>query len=134
MVPGYIIAQFIGAFLGAVIVYVAYLAHWAPTEDPAFKLGVFCTGPGIRNTPANVITEIIGTAVLVFGVLAIVATFSEAAVPSEQLSIAFSSTLSHGRRARVEHRPVPGWADGLRDQPGSRPWPAHRPRDPADRR
>jgi glycerol uptake facilitator protein len=94
LVPGYIIAQFIGAILGAVIVYLAYLAHWAPTEDPAFKLGVFCTGPGIRNTPANVTTEIIGTAVLVFGVLAIVANFGEGAVADEQLRTAFATTLS----------------------------------------
>ena len=71
-VPGYIIAQFLGAFVGAVIVWLAYLAHWAPTEDPGLKLGVFCTAPGIYNTTANIITEVIGTFVLVFGVLGIV--------------------------------------------------------------
>jgi glycerol uptake facilitator protein len=70
---GYIIAQFLGAFVGAVIVWLAYLAHWAPTEDAGLKLGVFCTAPGIYNTPANIITEIIGTFVLVFGVSGIVA-------------------------------------------------------------
>jgi glycerol uptake facilitator protein len=94
LVPGYIIAQFVGAILGAVIVYLSYLAHWRPTEDPALKLGVFCTGPAVRNTPANVITEVIGTAVLVFGVLAIVANFSEGAVADEQLRTAFATTLS----------------------------------------
>src|ERR671912_2112601 len=71
LVPGYIIAQFIGAFIGAVIVWLAYLAHWGETEDEGLKLGVFCTAPAIYNTPANVITEIIGTFVLVFGVLGI---------------------------------------------------------------
>jgi glycerol uptake facilitator protein len=73
LVPGYIIAQFIGAFIGAVIVWLAYLAHWAETEDEGLKLGVFCTAPAIYNTPANVITEIIGTFVLVFGVSGIIA-------------------------------------------------------------
>jgi glycerol uptake facilitator protein len=73
VVPGYIIAQFLGAFVGAVIVWLAYLAHWGETEDQGLKLGVFCTAPAIYNTPANVITEIIGTFVLVFGVLGIVA-------------------------------------------------------------
>jgi glycerol uptake facilitator protein len=73
LVPGYIIAQFIGAFIGAVIVWLAYLAHWEETEDEGLKLGVFCTAPAIYNTPANVITEIIGTFVLVFGVSGIIA-------------------------------------------------------------
>jgi glycerol uptake facilitator protein len=67
----YIIAQFVGAFVGAVIVWLAYLPHWAETEDEGLKLGVFCTAPAIYNTPANLITEIIGTFVLVFGVLGI---------------------------------------------------------------
>jgi glycerol uptake facilitator protein len=70
---GYIIAQFLGAFVGAVIVWLAYLAHWGETEDAGLKLGVFCTAPAIYNTPANVITEIIGTFVLVFGVSGIIA-------------------------------------------------------------
>jgi glycerol uptake facilitator protein len=73
LVPGYIIAQFLGAFVGAVIVWLAYLPHWQETEDEGLKLGVFCTAPAIYNTPANVITEIIGTFVLVFGVSGIVA-------------------------------------------------------------
>jgi glycerol uptake facilitator protein len=73
MVPGYIIAQFLGAFVGAVIVYLAYLPHWAETADPGLKLGVFSTAPAIYNTPANIITEVIGTFVLVFGVFGIIA-------------------------------------------------------------
>jgi glycerol uptake facilitator protein len=72
-VPQYLGGQFIGAFLGGVVVYLAYWAHWAETDDPGLKLAVFSTGPAIRNTVANLITEIIGTAVLVFGVLAIFA-------------------------------------------------------------
>jgi glycerol uptake facilitator protein len=70
-VPGYIIAQFLGAFTGAVLVWLAYLPHWSETADPGLKLGVFCTAPAIYNTVANVICEIIGTAMLVFGVLGI---------------------------------------------------------------
>jgi glycerol uptake facilitator protein len=73
VVPGYIIAQFLGAFVGAVIVWLAYLPHWAETADPGLKLGVFSTAPAIYNTPANLITEIIGTFVLVFGVFGIFA-------------------------------------------------------------
>jgi glycerol uptake facilitator protein len=70
---GFIIAEFLGAFVGAVIVWLAYLPHWGETEDQGLKLGVFCTAPAIYNTPANLITEIIGTFVLVFGVLGLVA-------------------------------------------------------------
>jgi glycerol uptake facilitator len=73
VVPGYIIAQFLGAFVGGVIVWLAYLPHWPETEDAGLKLGVFCTAPAIYNTPANLITEIIGTFILVFGVFGIFA-------------------------------------------------------------
>lgn len=71
LVPGYLLAQFAGAFVGATVVWLAYLAHWEATEDKGAKLGVFCTAPAIRRTGPNLITEIIGTAVLVFGVLTI---------------------------------------------------------------
>ena len=71
LVPGYIITQFLGAFVGGVIVWLAYLPHWGPTEDPGLKLGVFCTAPAYRNTTANIITEVVGTFILVFGVLGI---------------------------------------------------------------
>jgi len=70
-VPGYVIAQFLGAIVGGIIVWLAYLPHWRPTEDPGLKLGVFCTAPAYRATGPNLITEIIGTAVLLFGVLGI---------------------------------------------------------------
>ena len=70
-VPGYVIAQTFGAFLGGVIVWLAYLPHWSDTEDKGLKLAVFCTGPAIRNSGANVLCEIIGTFMLVLGVLTI---------------------------------------------------------------
>jgi len=72
-VPKYIAGEFSGAFIGAILVYLGYLNHWAPTEDPGLKLAVFSTAPAIRNTVANIITEVIGTFMLVFGVLAIFA-------------------------------------------------------------
>jgi glycerol uptake facilitator protein len=78
-VPEYLGGQFVGAFIGAVLVYLAYSNHWKPTEDPGLKLAVFCTAPAIRNTVANVVTEIIGTFILVFGVLAIFADEATAA-------------------------------------------------------
>ena len=72
-VPGYIIAQLLGAFVGAVLVWLVYLPHWEPTEDPELKLATFCTIPAIRNFAANFVTEVIATAMLVFGVIGIVA-------------------------------------------------------------
>ncbi len=72
-VPAFIIAQVIGAFLGGVIVFLAYYRHWAPTTDAGLKLAVFSTGPAIRDSVWNSITEIIGTMVLVLGVAAIFA-------------------------------------------------------------
>ncbi|NLM12895.1 MAG: aquaporin family protein, partial [Epulopiscium sp.] len=48
-VPMYIIAQMIGAIIGAVLVWIHYLPHWAETEDQGTKLGVFCTGPAVRS-------------------------------------------------------------------------------------
>jgi glycerol uptake facilitator protein len=67
----FIIAQMIGAILGATLVWLAYLPHWAITEDRATKLGIFATAPAIRNTTSNIITEVIGTMVLIIGVISI---------------------------------------------------------------
>ncbi len=71
LVPWYLGGQFLGAFIGAVVVWLHYMPHWAETEDPGLKLAVFSTGPAIRHTTSNLISEIIGTFMLVFGVLAI---------------------------------------------------------------
>ncbi|HRI19470.1 MAG TPA: MIP/aquaporin family protein [Panacibacter sp.] len=70
-VPLYIAAQFIGAMLGAFIVWLAYRQHFDDTEDPDIQLGVFCTAPAKRNSPYNFITEFIGTFVFMFAVLSI---------------------------------------------------------------
>ena len=70
-VPLYVAAQLAGGYLGAALVWLAYLPHWRETADAGVKLGVFCTAPAIRRPGANLLTEIIGTFVLVLGVLAI---------------------------------------------------------------
>ncbi len=74
-VPAYMVAQVAGAFAGGVIVWLAYLPHWKETPDGDTKRAVFCTAPAIRNYPSNVVCEIIGTFVLVFGVLAMKGAF-----------------------------------------------------------
>lgn len=71
LVPAYVGAQIAGAFIGAVLVWLAYLPHWKATEAPGDKLAVFSTGPAIRHSISNLICEIIGTAVLVLGVLSV---------------------------------------------------------------
>lgn len=70
LVAGYIAAQMAGAILGAVLVYLAYLAHWELTTDGGAKLACFSTGPAIRKTAPAFITEFIATGALVFCVLA----------------------------------------------------------------
>lgn len=66
-VPSYIAAQMIGAILGAAIIYLQYLPHWRATEDPGTKLGVFATGPAIPHSFSNLLSEMIGTFVLLLG-------------------------------------------------------------------
>lgn len=70
-VPGYIIAQLLGAFIGATLVWLHYYPHWKATDDQGAKLAVFSTGPAIQHTPANLFSEIFGTFMLVLGILAI---------------------------------------------------------------
>jgi glycerol uptake facilitator len=67
----YFLAQVMGAFAGAILVWLHFFAHWKETEDPSLKLACFCTSPAIRNFAANLGSEIIGTFVLVFVVGAI---------------------------------------------------------------
>lgn len=65
----YILAQFAGAIVGAIIVWVAYKQHFDETTDKDLQLAVFCTAPAIRNPAYNIITEIIGAFILVFGAM-----------------------------------------------------------------
>jgi glycerol uptake facilitator protein len=75
----YIVAQIMGAFVGAILVWLHFLPHWGITEDARLKLACFCTMPAIRNFAANLLSEIIETLVLVFIVGAI---FSKAVAGS----------------------------------------------------
>lgn len=68
LVPTYLAGEMIGAFIGAVLVWVVYKDHFNATDDEAGKLACFSTGPAIRNIPMNVISEIIGTFVLIFAI------------------------------------------------------------------
>jgi glycerol uptake facilitator protein len=70
-VPIYWAGQFLGAFIGAIIVWLAYLPHWEGTSDADLKLLVFSTEPAVRNLGLNLLTEIIGTAMLLIGVLSL---------------------------------------------------------------
>lgn len=62
----YIVAQMLGAALGALLVWLVYKDHFDATDDPATKLGVFCTAPAIKNYPVNFLGELVGTFALVF--------------------------------------------------------------------
>jgi glycerol uptake facilitator protein len=68
-VVGYILAQFAGAFAGAILVWLHFLPHWSLTDNQAKKLAVFCTAPAVRSSPANFISEVLATMVLILGLL-----------------------------------------------------------------
>ena len=81
-VPFYMAAQVSGAFLGAVSVWIFYIPHWSKTRDPVAKLSCFSTVPAIRSYLNNLISEIIGTAVLIFSLFFIgTTTFTEGLNP-----------------------------------------------------
>lgn len=69
LVPSYVIAQFIGAAVGTTLVWLMYKPHYDATEDKGDKLATFCTAPAIRHYPTNFLSEVLGTFVLVYGVL-----------------------------------------------------------------
>lgn len=94
LVPGYIGAQLVGAFFGACLVYLAYLSHWKITEDPDAKLSVFSTIPAVRNPVANLTTEIIGTAMLLLGILGIGANSGAVSAGQADLANLFTNGLA----------------------------------------
>jgi glycerol uptake facilitator len=81
----FVVAQTLGAIVGATLVWIHYLPHWRETTEPTAKLAVFSTAPAIRNAPANLISEVIGTFVLVFVVAAIFSKRVTAAGPAAGL-------------------------------------------------
>ncbi len=71
IVPGYMLAQLLGAMFGAVLTWIQYLPHWRKTEDQGTKLGVFCTSGAIDQKSSNLVSEMLGTMVLIFGLMMI---------------------------------------------------------------
>ena len=69
VVPAYIAAQVLGAMAGQLFVYIAYRPHYTATENTDLKMATFCTSPAIRSPFNNLFTEIIGTFILILGVL-----------------------------------------------------------------
>lgn len=94
VVPLYLGGQMIGAIAGAILVWLAYLPHWAETAAAEDKLAVFATGPAIRSPASNFVCEAIGTFVLVFGVLAIAANAGEMVTEDVDLSAVFSTAIN----------------------------------------
>lgn len=96
-VPMYIVAQMIGGFLGGVATWLTYLPHWKETEDQTLKLAVFSTIPAIRNYGMNLLTEILATFILVFGILFITANEFAPGVAAYIIGFyIFAIGLSHG--------------------------------------
>ena len=92
LVPGYIIAQFAGAIVGACLVYALFKDQFDATDDPGTKLGVFSTGPSVPNMPLNILSEAVGTFVLVFAIKGIPAT----AAPGVEKFMVFGIIVSIG--------------------------------------
>jgi glycerol uptake facilitator protein len=90
-VPGYILAQTIGGFLGGVLVWLTYLPHWALTEDKGLKLAAFSTGPAVRRPVANVVSEAVATGALVLGLLSVLT--PKNLVPNTGFDTAFAPLL-----------------------------------------
>ncbi len=85
LVPEYIAGEMIGAMLGAFLVWVSYKDHFKSTDDEGGKLACFCTGPAIRNSFSNMLSEIIGTFVLIFVIFYIAGPSIEIAADSGAL-------------------------------------------------
>jgi glycerol uptake facilitator protein len=126
LVPGYIVAQVAGGAVGACLVYLHYLPHWAKTDDAGLKLAVFSTAPAERHTVGNFISEFIGTFVLLFGLSALGANkFAEGLNPLAVGALILAIGLSLGGTTgyainpardlgpRIAHAllPIPGKGD-----------------------
>jgi glycerol uptake facilitator protein len=94
-IPIYLTAQMLGGFLAGILVWLHFFPHWQETDDAGAKLGVFCTAPAIRHVPSNLGGEVLGTALLVFGILAIGANAGELSLSGGiDLQGAFKTALS----------------------------------------
>lgn len=92
-IVGYIIAQMLGGLFGAVLVYFFYKPHFDVEENKDAKLGVFCTSPAIRNYKYNFISEVIGTFVLIFGILMVAGAKIAGPLPVALLVMAIGMAL-----------------------------------------
>jgi glycerol uptake facilitator protein len=108
-----IAAQLVGAFIGAVLCWLAYKQHFDEEPDAATKLGVFSTGPAIRSYGWNLVTEIIGTFVLVFVIFA----FADYGDVRSAFPEASARSPPSRRPPRGRHRRLARWPDRLRHQP-----------------
>ena len=88
-VPGYIASQMIGAMIGQTLVFLTYYAHWGQTDDEGGKLACHCTAPAIRKFGPAFITEFIGTATLLFVILAL----GKVALGADSNTAAWSSAI-----------------------------------------
>lgn len=93
---GHVAAQFAGAMTGATLVWLTYLAHWGHTADAGAKLACFCTAPAVRAPGANLLTEVIATAALVFVASALGASGAGAATPAMVGALVWGIGLSLG--------------------------------------
>ena len=114
LVVPYIVAQMLGGFSGAVLVYLYYKDHYDATDDPAAKLATFCTAPAIRNYGRNLFSEIVGTFVLVFVILAL-------SIDGNTSEVGMALWGIPGGHADYCIGYVAGWNDGVCHQPGSGP-------------
>src|SRR5258708_12569118 len=92
----YVIAKMAGAFVGAALVWVHFLPHWKETPDQGLKLACFCTAPAIRRFGPNLVSEIVGTFVLVFVVGAIFSKAVATSVPPAALRPVLGRALVYG--------------------------------------
>lgn len=108
-----IAAEFLGAFVGAVLVWLHYLPHWKVTSDTASKLGVFCTAPAIRDPFSNFLSEAIGTFVLVFVASAVGKAQFESLEPAFVGMVVWSIGLSLGATTGYAINPARDFAPRL---------------------
>ena len=97
LVPGYLICQLLGAMFGATLVWLQYLPHWKKTEEPETKLGTFSTSPAVDSRFANLLSEVLGTFILLFAIMFIGANeFTEGLNPLVIGGLIFAIGMSMG--------------------------------------
>ena len=93
---GHVVAQMAGGMIGAAIVWLHYLPHWERTNDAGTKLACFCTAPAVRSTGANLLSEMIGAAALVFVAKSVLSVAGQGAQPATNFAPVLVGTLVLG--------------------------------------